>query len=193
MQTAILKNWFLNRRKRKIEKELGDFFQWLANCLKANLGLPTALELAAKEIPPPLGEEVQIILDRVKMGKKLDEALLASEQELKIPDFSLMVYSIIILREVGGNFIVHFEDLAKVLRERERVSEKVRSLTFQGLFQGVLLACLPFFLGVALFILSPEFLKPLWETKAGWMIVMAVVILDLGGLFWMKRMARIEI
>ena len=189
----ILKNYFWGRRRQKIQKQIGDLFSWLGSAMKAGLSFPQGLQTAAEEIPSPLKEELQMILERVKIGKTLEDSLLISERALKLPDFSLMVYSVILLRQVGGNFVSHFENLGTILRERQEVSEKISLLTSQGLMQGAMLGLMPLGLGLGLFFLSPAFLSPLWETAMGWVVLGMIVSLDLGGYLWMRSLAKVKI
>lgn len=182
----------LNKLK-KIEKDLPDCFAWMANAMKAGLSLPQALHLTASEISSPLKEELQAILARVEMGETLEESLLKGERRLSLPDFSLMVQSIILLRQVGGNLVEHFENLAEILRERQKVSEKIQTLISQGRLQGHILSLLPLLLGLVLYFLSPDYLAPLWETRLGWGVLALVFILDFGGWLWIQKFSKIEI
>lgn len=182
-----------NRFRKKIEENLIDGFSMMANAMKSGLSLPQSLQMVAKEGPEPLNQEIGSALERMKLGVSLEEALVVSEKKIKSSDFSLMVHSILILRQIGGNFVVHFEKLTKILRERERVSQKIRVLTAQGLSQGVILGMLPIVLGLGLWFLSPEYIAPLWESPLGWFIIILIFSLDLGGYLWMRKMAKVEI
>ncbi|MDP2600316.1 MAG: type II secretion system F family protein [Deltaproteobacteria bacterium] len=181
------------RRKKKIEAGLADCFVLIANAMKAGLGLQQALKLAGEEGPWPLNEEFSLVLEKTKLGHTLDEALSDTERKLNIPDFSLMVHSVILLRGIGGNLASHLENLSKILRERQKVTAKVGLLTAQGMTQGVILAVMPFVLGLVLHFLSPDFIAPLFAHPLGWLSLAAVVILDCGGYFWMRHMAKVTI
>lgn len=161
--------------------------------MKASLSLPKALELACIEMPWPLKEELENILGRVKTGQTLEESLLKSARLLDIADFSLFVDSVVLLRQIGGNFVEHFENLSQILRERQKVTEKIRTVTSQGKVQGNFLALLPFLLGAALMVLSPDYLTPLWQSPLGWVFSALVLLLDIGGWLWIQKWAKVEI
>ncbi len=181
------------KRRTKIETQFPDFIGWLIQAMKAGLTLPKALELASKEMPRPIREELENILDRVKTGQTLEESLLKSALRLKIPDYSFFVHSVAVLRQIGGNFVEHFEGLARILRERQKVSAKIKTATAQGKVQGNFLALLPFFLGFSLSFLSPDFLAPLWQTPLGWFCAALILLLDIGGWLWVQRWAKVEV
>lgn len=184
----------LSRRRRiQLESQLSDLLIWLSSSLKSGLSLPQAFQLAAEEIPEPLGRELKLIVARMEQGMILEESLLVSERRLKIADFSLWVHSIVLLRQVGGNFVAHFETLAQVFRQRTQVSGKVRLMAAQGLMQGNLLALMPLGLCAGLYFLSPDFLQPLFTSPQGWMIVALILFLGLGGWLWMRQLARVKI
>lgn len=181
------------KRRQKIEEGLVDAFTFLANALKAGLALPQALELASRDLTSPLRDEFQIVVAKIQRGLSLKEALVASAGSLKITDYSLMVHSVLLLRDMGGNMVTHLEKLSQVLRERQTITQKISLLTSQGLFQGMILGCLPLFFGCALSLLAPQWMEPLWTTAEGWGIFFLILLLDLGGFFWMRRWARVEV
>lgn len=193
MWRNIFKKYRRQKRLKKIGENLPDCFTMIANAMKSGLSLPQALQIASLEGPSPLNEELKSILEKVKLGRSLEEALLAHESQLRLSDFSLMVHSIIILSQIGGNFVLHFENLARILRERQKVTSKIQLLTAQGLSQGVILGLLPVGLGVSIYFLSPDFISPLWETPLGFLTIGFIFILDFGGWLWMKQLAKIEI
>lgn len=176
-----------------MKTDLGDLYLWLANGLRAGLNLPQAFELAAGEMEPPLGTKLKGVLERMERGLSLEESLLLAEKEIRHPDFSMLVYSILLLKQAGGNFVAHFEKLEQILRERARVSEKIGLLTAQGRMQGTFLSLMPPALGAALFFLQPGYLSALWETAGGWTVLALIVLMDLGGWLWMHRWAKIAI
>lgn len=142
---------------------------------------------------PPLGEELKGMVLRVEQGMTLEESLLVMERAMRLKDFSLLVHSIVLLREVGGNFVAHFENLAKILRQRHQVSNKVRLMVAQGLMQGNLLAFLPLILGLGLYFLSSEFFAPFFEHPQGPILLVFVFLLDLGGWLWMRKLAKVKV
>lgn len=189
----ILKNFRRKKEIQKIEEELSGSFTTIANAMKSGLSLPQALQIVGQEKNSPLAEELRFVLDRVRLGLSLEEALLESEKKLKIGDYSLMVHSIVLLRQIGGNFVAHFEKLAGILREREKVSGKIRLYTTQGLTQGILLGVMPLGLGFGISLIAPDFLAPLWQTPLGWILTLLIFSLDVGGYLWMRRLARVSV
>ena len=181
------------RRLKKIEEGLPECFCMMANAMKAGLSLSQGLKLVAFEGPTPIREEMMEVWEKMRRGHSLEEALLSQETKLNLPNFSLMVHSILTLKNIGGNLVAHFENLVRILRERQRVSGKIRLLTTQGMTQGAILGLLPCFLGGALYFLSPDFISPLFETTLGWMLMTLILLLDLGGWLWMQKLARVKI
>ena len=180
-------------RSKALEKSLPDCFVLIANAMKAGLGLQQAMKIAGEEGPWPLNEECSLILEKTKLGFTLDQAFLDAEKRLSIPDFSLMVHSIVLLRGIGGNLVSHLENLSAILRERQKITAKAKLLTAQGMTQGVILGVMPFVLGLSLWFLSPEFIEPLFLHPWGWAAMAVIAVLDIGGYFWMKKMGRVRI
>lgn len=192
MKKGYFKKWLFDRN-RKIEEELPSSFAMMANAMKAGLSLSQALQTVGEDPGSAFGEEIHGVLERVRLGAGLEDALLASAKKLRIPDYSLMVHSIVLFRAIGGNFVAHFEKLASILRERQRVTEKISLHTAQGLTQGLLLGCMPLALGLGLCFIAPGFLNPLWESPLGLLFSLLILLLDLGGYLWMRKMARVSV
>ena len=108
-------------------------------------------------------------------------------------ELDLMVFSVIITRDLGGDVSEIFEHLADVIRERHRVMERIDTLTAQGRLQAVICGAIPFVLYALLFFWQPPFIQPLFETTAGRISVYVVVILQLMVVLLVRKMMAIKI
>ena len=186
--------WFHKKRERqKLEEQLGDGFQWLANAMKAGLSFEQALEMAAQELDAPLNKIFANIVTKIKRGFSLEESLKEESLLLKSSDFTLFVSSVLLLKPLGGNFVLHFENLANILSDRRKISAKVRLYTTQGTTQGIFLALLPLMLGLALYFISPEWISLLWKTLMGLIFLAMIVLFDLLGWLWIQKIIHIQV
>jgi hypothetical protein len=73
----------------------------------------------------------------------------------------------LVQRKVGGNLSEVLDSISHTIRERVRILGEVRALTAEVRLSGNILTLLPVFTGLAISILSPGYLTPLFVTNPG--------------------------
>lgn len=186
-------NYLLKRRIDKFEAQFVDGLTMVANAIKAGLSLQQAFEMASHECPKPFGEELSNVLAEIKIGRTMEDALYGMVGRIGTDDVNIVVRSICILKETGGNMIETFQTITSTVRERQKVHGKVRVLTTQGVVQGVIIFCMPFALAMGLYLLAPDFIMPLLAKPLGWVMILAALILQVVGALLMKKIVMIKI
>src|SRR6185437_16647965 len=105
-------------------------------------------------------------------------------------DVRFFVTAVLIQRETGGNLSEILDNLAHVVRERFKIQRQVRVHTAHGRFTGYVLLTLPAFLAVALTILNPEHMAPLFRESLGRMMLTGVVVMQIIGYIWIRKVIR---
>ena len=177
----------------RADAQLADATALLGNALKAGLSFAQALSLAAAEVPAPLGEELARAAGEQRLGRTIEESLATLEARLPTEDVGLFVQSVEVLRRTGGNLIETFTQLSATIEERRRVAEKIRTLTAQGVAQAVVLLLLPWALALALHLLSPEFVAPLFTTRLGLVLLGVVALLEGVGALWLRKIVVVRV
>ncbi len=83
--------------------------------------------------------------------------------------------------------------MAQTIRDRIRIRRQVRVYTAQGRLSGYILAALPIFMAIFLYILVPDYIKELVAVKTGWYIIGAAVAAQIVGFIIIRKMIRIKI
>ena len=170
-----------------------DAMQLAARSLRAGFPLIGAFELVSQEVDPPLGATFARICQAQSMGESLADALRQAAQDNPSPDLKLFVTSVLIHLRTGGNLADMMDRLAEVIRDRIRLSRRVRVLTAQTQFSKRVLAALPLIMFVVLNLINPRYVEPLYATGVGRMLLLITVILLLLGIFVMNRVAKIRV
>lgn len=182
-----------SRRKAKFYEEIPDAMQMLAGSLSAGYSLPQALDNVAKESTGPLGQEINRALLESRLGLPIEEALEAVAQRMDSKDFHWVVMAIRINRQVGGNLSEVLTNVAKTLRERERLRRQVRTLSAEGRLSGWVLGALPILLLAYMLVVRPEYIIPMLTQPIGWVIIGAGLIAYLIGVVWMRNLVNMEV
>jgi tight adherence protein B len=186
-------SWSRRRRLRTIDDQLVDALVMLSNCLKAGLSLAQALELVAQEMKPPIADEIGRVVKEIHLGRLTDDALRSLAERVPLEDVDLTVDSILTLRETGGNLSETFQVIAKTVVERKTVQGKIQAMTAQGMTQGILMCCFPIGMLLLFSFISPEYIRPLFVHWLGWLMLVAVFVLDALGLFLMFKLVKVDV
>jgi tight adherence protein B len=189
----ILVRYYRKRRIKKFNTQLVDALQAMANAFKAGLTFPQAIEHVAREAMPPLAQEFGLFVKEVKLGVPLEEALVNMGRRVGSDDLELVVVSTNIARQLGGNMAEMFETISATIRERFRLEGKIDALTSQGRLQGWVVASMPAVLGMVLNYMRPDLMGPMLDHWFGYLLVLAIVIMEILGLLIIRRIVNIDI
>ncbi len=181
------------RRMEKFDKQLADTLGIMSNALQAGLSLQQSLEVVAKQMPPPTNQEFGLLLKENQLGKTLEEAMAGLADRMPTEDVKVLVNATATLAETGGNLPEAFENIAFIIRERQRVKEKIITMTAEGRAQAVIIACIPFFLGWILNTFQPEIFSLMYTTVIGWVLILGMVIWGSIGVFVMWKTIQVKI
>jgi tight adherence protein B len=181
------------RRIRKFNTQLVDALQAMANAFKAGLTFQQSIEHVAREAMPPLSQEFGLFVKEAKLGVPIEEALVNMAKRVGSDDLELVVTATNISRQLGGNMAEMFETLSATIRERFRLEGKIDALTSQGKLQGWVVAAMPVILGMVLNYMRPDLMQPMLDHIFGYILVGAIVLMELMGIFIIRRIVNIDI
>jgi len=180
-------------RMRKFNEQLEDALLSMSSSLKAGFSINQALESLARENRYPLSFEFNLLVQELRLGVSLEEALDKMSRRLDCPDFELVAVSILTARQTGGELTATLERLAGVIRERVRISSRIRALTAQGRMQAVIIALMPAGLFFAMMNIAPDMMNSFFSTVPGVLSLLGVIVLDVTGFMMIRRITNIDI
>jgi tight adherence protein B len=188
--------WILWKRMRRLERiddQLVDTLLLMSNALKSGLSFQQSLELAVREIKAPMNDELERVVKEIHLGRLTDDALRRFAERVPLEDIKLSVDAILTLRETGGDLSETFEIIAKTVVERKKVQGKIKAMTSQGMSQGVLVCLMPVGMLLIFAFISPEFIRPFFNTPIGIMMLLLVFVLDAMGLWMMFKLVKVDV
>jgi tight adherence protein B len=180
------------KRIATFEEQFPEAVDLIARALRAGHALPTALQMVGDEIPAPVGAEFRLLFDQQNFGMSLPEALKAFGARIPLIDARFFVTAVLTQREMGGNLSEVLDKLSSVIRDRFKVKRQVRSVSAHGRITGAVLMALPPVTAGVLFVLSPTHIRLLTDDPMGVQMVMMGVTLQVIGIFWIRRILRVE-
>ncbi len=186
-------DWMYRKRTNKLVLQMVDALSLMSNGLKSGLSIVQSMSLVTQEMPNPIRQEFSLILSENKLGVSLEEAFSNFAQRVASDDVEMFVTSVNILKETGGNLAETFDTIVSTIRDRIKVENKIAALTAQGFYQGVFVMAIPPILGVVFYQTDPDFMRPLFVTPLGWVIVFLIFLLEAVGFFVIMKIVDIDV
>lgn len=185
---------YLRRRAAdRFDDQLVDVAMAFRNSLKAGLSIPQTMQMIASDFAPPAADQFRMAVREIQVGASIEESLRHLVERVPNADLRMMVGSIEVLRQTGGNMVETFEGVAETIKNRKKVEGKIKSLTAQGKFQTILLCAMPFVMLLILYVMNREYVTPLFTSFLGWLILSVVVLLVVTGYVIIDKITSIEV
>lgn len=181
------------QRIKKFQSQLVDSLMILSSSLKAGLSFLQAIEVLCEEMPPPVSQEFKLILKENKWGISLEDSLKKLRVRIPLEEVNLLVTSILIARESGGEFPKVLTRLTNTIRDNMKLKEKIATLTLQGKLQGWIMMFLPIVFSIFVYKQNPEHFTVMLTTSTGKMLLIIAVVAQIVGMVLIKRISTIRI
>lgn len=189
----MLVNVLRRRRMRRFEQQLPMALLMLASALRAGVALTPALRQVVAQGDAPLTQEFGLMLREQRLGVPWDEALEHMNTRMAADSTALVVATLRIAAQTGGNLAEALDGIARTLRASQQWQDKLQALTSQGRMQAWIVGALPVLLLFALDRLEPENMALLWHTPQGWTVLAILAALESAGVMLIRRIVRIEV
>jgi tight adherence protein B len=190
---TVLLPMAVNKREKKLHAQLADTLMILASSLRAGHSFFQALDTVSKEIGEPAGSEFGRVVGEIRLGRPVNEAMNAMAERVGSDDFKWAMLAVSVQREVGGNLAEVLETVSETVRERDAVRRQIDVLSAEGRFSIWILALLPFLVGAYIAKVNPGYLNVLFTNPAGQVMLAVAGCLLILGIFWMKKIVRIDV
>jgi tight adherence protein B len=184
--------WKASSRMAAIERQLAQALDTITRALRAGHGFTAGLQTAAEETAEPLGRELRTVVDEVRFGVSMRQALDHLAQRVPDSDLRFFVIAVQIQQETGGNLSEVLSSLSALIRQRQELLGRVRALTAEGRMSAWVLSVLPFAMAGSLAAINPDFMRVLWTDPGGRSAIAAALIMMAAGLAWMRLVIRIR-
>src|SRR5205823_11878121 len=99
---AIMTQLF-ERRCTRLCDQMVDGMTIMANGIKAGQSLTQSMERVVENITGPLSQEFSLVLNKVRLGMSVEDALNEFGERIPRQDVQMFVTAVNILKETGGN------------------------------------------------------------------------------------------
>lgn len=193
MLPRIFLNLKIKQRAKAFNLQLADALILVANSLRTGYSFLQAVELVSREMAPPISAEFAKMLKEMNLGVTTEDAMNNLAKRIDSDDLDLVVTSVLIQRQVGGNLAEVLDNIAGTIRERLKIKGEIKTLTAQGRMSGLIIGFLPFALALVIYLMNPGYLLTLFTHPVGQMLLMMSFAGMVIGFFWIRKIINIEL
>jgi len=179
----LLLSFLAARRRKRFLAQMPAAVDLMARSLQAGHPVTTAMSVAARQMPDPIGPELSQVMAAMQAGLDRDTALRALLRRFPIPELRMFVASLEVTRETGGNLSEVLLKLGDALRAKAQLRKKVSAISAEGRMTFWVVVALPPLVGGALTLLNREYYTSVMSDPLFWpMMTIPPVLLVLGAL-----------
>ena len=168
----------IGKRTAEFNSKFPDGIELLVRGLRSGLPVTETLSVVAEEVPGAVGIEFKGIVERIKIGKTMEDSLQETADRLGIPEFNFFCITLAIQRETGGNLAETLSNLADVLRKRAQMKLKIKAMSSESKASAYIVGSLPFIVFGLIYWINPSYLDTFFTDDR-------LIVVGLGGLVWM--------
>ena len=181
------------KRCNQFVDQMVDGLTIMANGIKSGSNPQQSMSRVVEIMSNPIRSEFSQVMYQVQVGQSFEEALNDLGERIPRPDVQMFVTAINILKETGGNMSETFETIVSTIRERQKLEKKISAMTAQGVMQGIIVSSIPFILGAVFFAVDPAYIKPMFNTTLGVILLAAMLGLQIIGGVVIRKVVTIKV
>jgi len=181
------------RRFTEFEEQFPEALDFLARSMRAGHAFSVSLEMLGAESPDPLGLEFRTLFNEQNLGAPLEVAFANMVRRLPLVDVRFFVSSVMLQKQTGGNLSEILMRLAYVIRERVRLKGQVRAISAHGRLTAIILTLMPIALMIALLFIAPGYLQSMAADSDGKYLILAAIVAQAVGYYFIRRIIRIKV
>jgi tight adherence protein B len=183
----------LKQQRDAFAEQLPGNLQILAASLRAGHSFVSALSSVVDEAEEPSSSELRRAVSDEQLGVPIEDALLRVAERMDSGDLEQVALVASLQRETGGNTAEVLDAVVDACRERFELQRLVKALTAQGRLSRWVLTGVPVAVALIISVLNPGYLRPLFTTQGGQIMLAIAVTFVLIGSHVIKRITDIEI
>lgn len=181
------------KRGLKLNNQLPEGLNIIANGLRAGLSFSQAVSIAGKDLESPISDEFTKVIRDNTLGKTMEDSLMDFSKRTDDEDVDMFVTAMIIQRQVGGNLSEVLDTISNTIRERVRLKGQVSTLTAQSKLSAIVICLLPIGLALIMSLINPGYISKLFTDPLGLVMLGGAIFLMLIGIFILTRLVKIDV
>ena len=192
----LLPHGYVNFKRRRHLKNftanLADAVDIVVRGVKVGLPLIECFKIVAREARSPVKEQFQTIVEDQMIGMPLADATQRLPERVPVAEARFFSIVIAIQSQSGGSLAETLGNLSKVLRDRQKMFDKIKALSSESKASAYIISALPLVVAGALSVVSPTYIALLFTERTGHIVLAACALLMLAGTLVMRKMINFD-
>jgi len=193
---VLLPHFFVNfarkRRLKKFSNEFPNAVDVIVRGVKAGLPLVDCLKVIAREASEPVRAEFQEIVEDQTLGMPLPDAVNRLPERIPLPEANFFSIVVAIQSRTGGSLSEALSNLSKVLRDRKKMTGKIRAMSAEAKSSAGIIGSLPIVVAVLVWFTSPDYIALLFTTLVGNIVLACCAFWMFLGIMVMRKMINFD-
>ena len=164
-------------KKRQVEQELLNAIIIMNNAFRSGRSTIQAIEIVAHELKGPIKQEFKKMHLEISYGLSLDVVFDRFGKRVESEEVSYITSSLSILNKTGGNIIKVFSSIEKMLFNKRKLKQEMKSLTSSASMISKVLLFMPFVFVLFITLLNPSYFASLLNTTMGNVLLCIMVLI----------------
>jgi tight adherence protein B len=182
-----------SRRQRALAMQLPEALDFLARILQAGHSFSTGIQMMSDELPDPLKSEFQRCYEQHSLGQPLENALKEMATRIESTDFAFFITAVLIQRQTGGDLSEVLKNISSMVRQRIRLAQHVKAKTAEGRFTGYILVAFPAVMFLLMGFMNPVYAHDLTGTSIGQKMLGIAFVLQIAGLWMIRKLTTVKV
>jgi tight adherence protein B len=178
------------RQVQRIEVQLADAIDLMVGALRAGAGVMNALESAVRESRPPLDQQLDEIVGRIRFGDSPQAVFHNLPRRVPLETFLLFSSALSVNWEVGGSLASTLATVGRTIRDRIEISRRIRGMTTQVRVSIMAVLGLTYFIATVMWFNDPARMKAFLLTNMGSFFVASAILMQAVGIVWSAHLSR---
>ncbi|MBR4314776.1 MAG: type II secretion system protein F [Lachnospiraceae bacterium] len=193
------KDQFIKKRKEKLLNEFKDFLRVLKTFLEASYSVENAFAMSVRDVTMLHGKESMMVkelksmVSLLKINKPIDVVFKKFADKTHMEDIIDFSEVFIISKLHGGNISKIIGNTINVINDKIEVKIEIDTVTASKRFEQKLMNLLPFLIIIYMNISSSSFLRPLYTTLEGRLLMTFALVVYFFSVKISKKILEIEV
>ena len=181
------------KRRDAFVAQLPDLARVLANGASAGLSLPAAVALAARELPEPAAAEMRVVVQELRVGQPVEDALEALSRRLPSRELAVLMTTLVIQQRAGGDTVKALTELGGTLDARKDLLREIRTLLSGSVATSWVVSGIGIATIVLVNLISPGVMREMTSTLPGLAALTVTALLWGSAFVLIRRATRVQV
>ncbi len=186
--------YFSNKyRLKRIKNDMLRAVIVMNNAFKAGKSVLQAVEIVSNDLPKPICLEFKRIYQDLIFGLSSDVAFNRFARRVNLDEVRYLSSSLTILNKTGGNIVAVFDSIEKTLFDKKKLEEDLKNSTQASNLIVKVLMAIPFVFVFIIYVLSPSYFDPLFESSIGYFILFVIWIMFVIYVYLLNKIMKVKV